>query len=287
VAGTGSFEESPQSGDPQVDVEALFAEYAGRVLVFTHRMLGNWADAEDVTQESFLKAYQQAQGFDGRCAPSTWLFAIARNTCLDRLRIRRSRSFDSLETLVREANRQHTERRLPGGDAETEAQWGWYVEAVREGCLLATLSCLTVDQRGAFVLRVLCDLSVKDTAVVLDRSNNAVRVLASRAKARLKAFLCRNCSLYNPDNPCRCQNLVGFSLARGWISAEDRRIPRGQAVEASRQAAIAIEAATRLSDIYRSLDVPELGPDLAARFAAALDQLAAVPDPTRAERPWT
>jgi RNA polymerase sigma factor (sigma-70 family) len=70
------------------------------VLAFAHRMLGDRAEAEDVVQETFLKAHRPARRFDGRSAPSTWVFAIARNACLDRLRGRRLRSFSSLEAVV-------------------------------------------------------------------------------------------------------------------------------------------------------------------------------------------
>lgn len=299
MTGTGSLDGSPPADRPRIDVGVLFADHGARVLAFAHRMLGDRAEAEDTTQETFLKAHRQASDFDGRCAPSTWLLAIARNTCLDQLRARRSRSFDSLEALVTQANQQQAglgqsvqsaQSAQSAPDAASEAHRGWYVEAVREGCLLATLSCLTADQRAAFVLRVLCDLSARDTAIVLDRSENAVRVLTSRARARLKDFLCRNCSLYDPANPCRCQNLVGFSLAQGWITPQDRRIPRAQAAALASRTATAINAATRLADLYRSLDAPELGPDLVARFEAALRPLAATAttaDPACADRPQT
>jgi RNA polymerase sigma-70 factor (ECF subfamily) len=87
----------------RIDVERLFTEHAGRLLTFAHRMLGDRADAEDAVQETFLKAFRQADHFDGRSAPSTWLFAIARNTCLDRLRGRPARTFTGLEGLIGQA----------------------------------------------------------------------------------------------------------------------------------------------------------------------------------------
>ena len=153
---------------------------------------------------------------------------------------------------------------------------------VREGCLLATLACLTPDQRAAFVLRVLCGLDVSEVAAVLDRSDNAVRVLTSRARQALKGFLCRNCSLYDPDNPCDCRNLVGFSLARGWVTADDRRMPDGQAVDVAGRAASAVGDLTRLTAVYLSLPEPQLGPELLARIregVAALNRHG--PEPAR------
>lgn len=267
-----------------IDVGALFVEHGARVLAFAHRLLGNRADAEDATQETFLKAHRQAHAFDGRCAPSAWLFAIARNTCLDRLRARSSRSFSSLEAIITQAMEDRVGRDNPARDAAAEAEWGWYVEAVREGCLLATLSCLSVEQRAAFVLRVLCEMSVRDTAAVLGRSENAVRILTHRARGSLKAFLCRNCSIYDPANACTCQNLAGFALAQGWVTPDDRRVSRVEAATAAARAAAALSDVARLSAVYHSLGSPQLSPDLAARIRSAVQVLDARPDQGPHER---
>lgn len=242
----------------RVDVEQLFTAHAGQLLSFAHRMLGDRAEAEDAVQETFLKAFRQADHFDGRSAPSTWLFAIARNACLDRLRGRSARTLAGLEGLIDQA--------LDGdpGDVADEVEWQGYVAAVRDGCLLGTLACLTPDQRAAFVLRVLCGLDVGEVAAVLDRSDNAVRVLTSRARRALKGFLCRNCSLYDRDNRCACRDLVAFSLARGWVSSDDRRLPDARAAVAD--AAAAIDDLTRLTAVYRCLAEPQPRPELLARI---------------------
>jgi RNA polymerase sigma-70 factor (ECF subfamily) len=131
----------------RVDVEQLFTAHAGQLLSFAHRMLGDRAEAEDAVQETFLKAFRQADHFDGRSAPSTWLFAIARNACLDRLRGRSARTLAGLEGLIDQA--------LDGdpGDVADEVEWQGYVAAVRDGCLLGTLACLTPDQRAAGAVR--------------------------------------------------------------------------------------------------------------------------------------
>jgi RNA polymerase sigma factor (sigma-70 family) len=261
---------------PGLDVGALFEEHGARILAFTRSLLGNLADAEDATQETFLRAHRAAGTFAAASAPSTWLYAIARNACLDRLRAGERRTFAGLEEVLAAA--------APGGAAagstagveagvEAGTQWRWYVDAVREGCLLGTLACLTADQRAAFVLRTVCGLSCADAAVVLGRSENAVRVLTHRARRALTSFLCRNCSVYDPANPCRCRNLVGFSLARGWIGPDDRRLTRRDAAAVAERAAGAIDEVARLADVYACLTDPQPRPALAARIRSALRAL--------------
>lgn len=56
-----------------------------------------------------------------------------------------------------------------------------------------------------------------DVATVVGKSENAVRILLSRAKASLRAFLCANCSQLQPGARCSCENMIEFSLRRGLI----------------------------------------------------------------------
>lgn len=69
----------------------LVDAYQARVLGFVSRMVHNQDEAEDITQEVFVRAYQSMDRFDGRAAIRTWLFKIAHNLCIDAAR-RRSRS---------------------------------------------------------------------------------------------------------------------------------------------------------------------------------------------------
>ncbi len=75
--------------------------YQARVFGFVRRMVPTGEDAEDVTQEVFLKAYRNLSGFDGRCSLRTWLFRIAHNLCIDRAR-RRGRAPEMLALLPEE-----------------------------------------------------------------------------------------------------------------------------------------------------------------------------------------
>jgi RNA polymerase sigma-70 factor (ECF subfamily) len=60
--------------------------YQNRVYGFIRRMVSSQDEAEDLTQEVFIRAYQHFSCFDGRCSVKTWLFRIANNLCIDRAR---------------------------------------------------------------------------------------------------------------------------------------------------------------------------------------------------------
>ncbi|MEA2552434.1 MAG: hypothetical protein QOJ65_610 [Fimbriimonadaceae bacterium] len=60
--------------------------YQNRVYGFVRRMVSSLDEAEDITQEVFIRAFQHFGSFDGRCSVKTWLFRIANNLCIDRAR---------------------------------------------------------------------------------------------------------------------------------------------------------------------------------------------------------
>src|SRR5947207_4412508 len=71
---------------------ALVERHSRSVFRLAFRMTGNEQDAEDLVQETFLKAYKQLHRFDGRSAFGTWLYRIAANCSLDLIRARKNRA---------------------------------------------------------------------------------------------------------------------------------------------------------------------------------------------------
>ena len=71
--------------------EQIMNLYADRLYNYILRMVGNATDAEDLVQETFLRAYQGLPTFDGRASLGTWLYRIATNLCIDHQRRRARR----------------------------------------------------------------------------------------------------------------------------------------------------------------------------------------------------
>ena len=246
-----------QRGRGPDGLDRLYAEYGTRIYQLAYRMTGNREDAQDITQETFLRAYRKAAGFRGESELSTWVYAIAKNLCLEHLRTARRTSFAALETLLRDA----ASMASPSGLDASERQD--LVGQVRDGCLAGLLRCLSFDQRTAFILHVILRLPVREVAGVLDKSQGATRVLVHRARRNLKEFLCRNCAAYDPANSCRCENLIGFSLKQGWIhlpSPEEKALLDPRRIEAG------IEGVREVIELYRGLSDPSPPGDLRTRI---------------------
>lgn len=192
----------------------LYQKYSKPLYNLAYRMTGSADDASDILQETFVKAAQSIHSFKGQSHIYTWLYQIAKNNCLQFLEKKKRGSFSSLQELVYKVS-------TPVSEEMSESQKSLYIEQVKNGCLSGLLRCLSLQQRLAFVLHVLLDMPVAQVAAVIEKSENATRVLISRARKNIRDFLCANCSLYNSANPCRCENLINFSLKQGWIGANE------------------------------------------------------------------
>lgn len=103
ASGNSALDASLVSRCKHRDAEAftlLVDRYQARVYGYVRRMLRSIEDAEDVSQEVFIKAFQNIDSFDSRASFSTWLFKIASNLCIDKLRKQEKENrvgFESLE----------------------------------------------------------------------------------------------------------------------------------------------------------------------------------------------
>jgi RNA polymerase sigma-70 factor (ECF subfamily) len=165
---------------------------AYRVLVERHsrslfrlafRMTGNEQDAEDVVQESFLRAYRQLGKFDERASFGTWLYRIAANCSLDLVRARKRRS----EHLApQDPEMEDPILSLPSNDPTPE-RFALSSE-VRER-VAGAMSELSATERTAFVLRHFEGMCIEDVSRVLDCQPGAAKHSVFRAVQKLRRAL--------------------------------------------------------------------------------------------------
>jgi len=84
------------SGDEK-SLEVLFGRYLKPIYSFTYRYVGDGQDAEDVTQEAFVKVWRNLKKFDQQKSFKTWIFSIAKNTAIDFLKKKKATTFSEFE----------------------------------------------------------------------------------------------------------------------------------------------------------------------------------------------
>jgi RNA polymerase sigma-70 factor (ECF subfamily) len=181
--------EPPPTGDP-ADAElaaraarrdpaawdALFEAHYRTIYAYLRFRLANPSEAEDLAAQAFETAYTRAESFAYRGVPiQAWLLGIARNLARDALKKRI--------------------RRGPADDIEAADLAGALAQADHAPAtnlhtdLARALACLTDDQREVLYLRFILDRSVAETALLMDRSEDAVKNLQRRALAAMQRAL--------------------------------------------------------------------------------------------------
>ncbi|HMP79456.1 MAG TPA: sigma-70 family RNA polymerase sigma factor [Pirellulaceae bacterium] len=170
------------------DFEVLVGRLQGRVFGLARRMTGNHADAEDVTQQTFLSLIEHITSFRGDASVATWVQRIATNHALKLLRKKRG-----LTTVPwSETHDEDSYATLPHPDYI--AQWNESPESlaeraeIRERVELA-LQALDDKYRLVFVLRDIEGISIKETAEILGLSEANVKVRLLRARLMLREHL--------------------------------------------------------------------------------------------------
>jgi RNA polymerase sigma-70 factor (ECF subfamily) len=176
-----------KSGDANAFVE-LSRRHSTKLLHRTYRITRNWQDAEDVLQESFLKAFIHLKDFEERSSFASWLTQITINSALMILRKKRCRPEISISGNNDDYELQ--ERRQPR-DLRPNPE-SRCVQREKEQLLEEAILGLPVLFREVVQLRQTQACSVREVAEALGISVPAVKSRLSRAKAALRMSLCGN-----------------------------------------------------------------------------------------------
>lgn len=179
--------EALRAGD-RLEFARLVEAYSGVIYRLGLKMLDDPQDAEDVLQETFIKAFRHLKNFDGRSSLSTWLYRIATNEALMMLRKRKNVSISIDEPFESQENEAPLEEPrqivdwccMPEEELMSSEAHAYMDQAVDQ---------LSPSLRAVFVLRDIEGLSTEETSAVLNLSEAAVKTRLSRARMRLRELL--------------------------------------------------------------------------------------------------
>lgn len=168
--------------------EELVRRHEKRVYAVALRSSGSPEDAEDITQEVFLRAWRSIEEFRGDSGFSTWLFRITMNLCVDHARHKHAQP--QTQPLV--MGEEESERPLPD-TAPTPEEHLDNSELGRE--LAAALDEVSEEHRRIVLLRDVSGMSYTEIAEVLEISEGMVKSRLSRARIALRKVLLRRGNL--------------------------------------------------------------------------------------------
>jgi RNA polymerase sigma-70 factor (ECF subfamily) len=155
--------------------------------VHCYRMLGSFDEAEDLVQETYLRAWRNRESFDGGPGLRAWLYKIATNACLDALR-RNQRRLPSLHSFAEVPWLQPYPDRLLDEVAPSEDEPDAVVVSREtiELTFLAVIQLLPPRQRAVLILRDVLGWSAKETAALLETSVASANSALNRARTTLQ-----------------------------------------------------------------------------------------------------
>jgi RNA polymerase sigma-70 factor (ECF subfamily) len=198
--------------DPE-EFARLTEPYRRELLAHCYRMLGSVDDAEDIVQETYMRAWRFYDRFEGRSSVRAWLYRIATNACLTALERRGPRVLPS------GLGAPSDDPEAPPIEAESEVRWlqpipdalvapesddPAVIVASREWlrlALVASLQYLPARQRAVLLLREVLAFPAADVAATLGISTAAVKSLLQRARARLEELAPEVDRVTSPSEP--------------------------------------------------------------------------------------
>ncbi|MGP0026966.1 MAG: sigma-70 family RNA polymerase sigma factor [Streptosporangiaceae bacterium] len=206
------------------DFTGLTGRFRGELLAHCYRMLGSAGEAEDLVQETYLRAWRSFDGFESRSSVRTWLYRIATNVCLTAIERRGRRPLPSglggpsedPDAPVAPAPEVPWLQPFPGALLAGEHEDPAAVAVSRAGIRLAfvaALQYLSARQRAVLILRDVLEWPAAEVADLLGTTTTAVNSGLRRARAQLAQALPAEEELAEPAEPDRRALLDRFAAA--------------------------------------------------------------------------
>lgn len=169
-------------GGDQMAFYDLVRRHKKRIYYFAYDMIGNTQEAEDISQEVFIKMFRSLKNFRRDAKVSSWLYTVTTNTCIDLLRKKSSLPSDSLEDInPKKIQEDPLSSRSLSFNPERHAE----ASQIQEHIALA-LQKISPNERSAFVMRHYNDLKLNEIAEIMNVRIGTVKSLLFRALKKIR-----------------------------------------------------------------------------------------------------
>lgn len=213
-----SVSEEAKNSPSNLSIEKIIEEYGTYIFNIAYKLSGKTEQAEDIAQETFIKAWKHLNELKDHAALKYWLHTICINEFRMTLRkdSRQKITYtDNLEALEKDGELLVN----PPESVMEEVQAREDVITMRNGCFLAMARKLSVNQRIVFSLIDMFALSIQEVADILGITPKAVKGLLYRARMNLDCFFQNHCYFLNTENPCRCEAWAEFFQTRNELQS--------------------------------------------------------------------
>ncbi len=191
--------------------QLLFSEFQDQLKSYLYRLLASRNEAEDLTHDTFIKAYDKLSTFREASSLKTWVFQIATNLAYNDLQ-RRKRWTPDVSERAKEmvsANKSVYESIVKVSETSPEARYD--MKEHIDTCFTCISKNLPIENQIALVLKDVYDFSVADIGLILDKTEGVVKYLLQDARKTMLEIFDRRCALINKSGVCnQCSELNGW-----------------------------------------------------------------------------
>ncbi len=196
-----------------MNIDNIVLNYGKYIYNYALKLTCHPSDAEDIAQETFLKAWMKKDQLKEEKAIGKWLRSICYNEFL--MKVRQKDNLyqtlsDDIEAL--EAEGALLVQVIPGPEDEVIVEDE--IKELQNGCFLAMARKLTLNQRITFSLIDMYGMKLEDVAELLGISVSAAKGLLYRARMSIDSFFADHCNIIDKSNPCSCKAWIKFSQNR-------------------------------------------------------------------------
>ena len=192
--------------------EQIYALFQPKIHRYLTRLAGN-KDADDLTQEVFIKIEAGLKTFRYESKLSTWIYRIATNTAVDRLRnhaLKLESAVELSDDIILKSHTYSIEQGLAISGSKFSSEEAFACQETSE-CIRRIIEKLPENYRAIVILSELEGLRNREIAEIVNLSLDAVKIHLHRGKARLKKELAENCELYwDERNELTCDPKAPF-----------------------------------------------------------------------------
>ncbi|MES9904430.1 MAG: sigma-70 family RNA polymerase sigma factor [Sedimenticola sp.] len=181
--------------DKELNFNLIYHDYYQNIYRYVAKLAGN-NDAEDLTQEVFIKVDHALESFRGESQISTWVYRIATNVVMDNMRSMRSKNDQKNISLYDDVDIESDNIIAKKSIVEVDRQ---LIQVDMNKCIRGIVDTLPDDYKLVLVLSQFEELKNREIADILQISLDTVKVRLHRARKQLQKKLGRNCCIYHDE----------------------------------------------------------------------------------------
>ena len=188
--------------------QTLFAEFQPQLKSYLYRLLTDRNDVDDLTHDTFIKAFSKLGTFNQDSSLKTWVFTIATNLAYDHLRKAKRWQPDAQDRAADQAIGSEEIKRVFWLVHDTSPYGTYEMKEHIDYCFTCISKTLPIENQVALILKDIYDFPVKEIALILDKTQGVIKHLLNDARNTMTDIFDERCALINKNGVChQCSHI--------------------------------------------------------------------------------